>query len=558
MSKLHLPQDDDPRYPRWDYDKLTETYRISQEIIEQLSPEAVNELFNAGDEQGLEVILDLIVEEAYNVLYGQAPKKTITSSNLGYLDKLSDSFEESLRCSNLNYFITSVLPEFELANHHLQWGELIQRYKYLGVLASRGHGKSFYFSNAYQAWQLYRFKPKNNSSAEQSKRKGYLFSFSITQAIDLLTILKDTIEDTDILRERLYNKNSWSKQEITCKNKTNLKVKGFGSSVRGAHPYWITVDDGLKENVIYSQVQREKSTNYFHAVIMNMPIPGGPVTVAGTPMHSLDLYGDLKTKENWHVFEYPAIFPDGTILWPSMFSYYDLMEKRKSQGNLIFSRELLCRPITSDSTIFPIDILNTALYHMEEYTLVENRESFKVKFRNVVVGCDFAISSSTGADNLCYTVFGIDEMEKMWLIYRWHRKGVSYAEQIAKLKQINANFRPDVMVMENNVMQQIFVQGAQAENLPVIGHTTGVSKNDLRVGLPGLAIMFERGTFKIPMGNQESKDFADTAILQFSSIAFTEKGLQGVGEHDDIPLSFYLATIGARNLSAGQFRYDFV
>lgn len=557
MSKLFLPNDN-LKYPHWDYDKLLETYRISEEIIEQLSPEAVNELFNAGDESTFEAILDMIVEEAYNVLYGQNPSNIIQASNLGYLDKLSESFEESLRCSNLNYFITSVLPEFELNFHHLDWGELIMKYKYLGVLASRGHGKSYYFSNAYPIWQLYRYKPKNNSSHEQSKRKGYLFSFSITQAVDLLTILRETIEDTDILRDRLFNKNAWSKTEITCKNKTSLKVKGFGSSVRGAHPGWIIIDDGLKENVIYSKVQREKSTNYFHAVIMNMIVPGGPVTVVGTPMHSQDLYGDLKTKENWHVFEYPAIFPDGRILWPSMFSYADLMEKRKSQGNLIFSRELLCRPITSDSTIFPIEILNTALYRMEEYTLVENRESFKVKFNRVVMGCDFAISSATGADNLCYTVFGIDDMEKMWLLYVYHRKGVSYGEQMAKIKQINANFRPDIIVMENNVMQQIFVEGALKENLPVMGHTTGVKKNDLREGLPGLAIMFERGTFKIPTGNQQSKDFADTAILQFSSIAFTEKGLQGVGEHDDIPLSFYLSTIGARNLSAGQFRFDFM
>ena len=556
MSKILLPNQN--LFPHWDYDKLIETYRISQEIIEQLSPEAVNELFNATDGKGYEDILDTIVEETYNAIYGQNQRNAIQSSSLGYLDKLSDSFEESLRCSNLNYFITSVLPEFELNAHHILWGELIQKYKYLGVLAARGHGKSFYYSNAYPIWQLYRYKPLNTSSAEQSKRKGYLFSFSITQAVDLLSVLKDTIEDTDILRDRLYSKNSWSKTEIGCKNKTNLKVKGFGSSVRGAHPGWIVVDDGLKENVIYSQSQREKSTSYFHAVIMNMIVPGGPVTVVGTPMHNLDLYGDLKTKENWHVFEFPAIFPDGSILWPNMFSYSDLMEKRKSQGNLIFSRELLCRPITSDSTIFPIEILNTALYRMDEYTLVENRESFKVKFNKVVVGCDFALSSSTGADYLCYTVFGIDDMEKMWLLYVYHRKGVSYAEQIAKLKQINANFRPDIMVMENNVMQQIFVEGSLKENLPVMGHTTTSKKNDLREGLPGLAIMFERGTFKIPTGNQQSKDFADTAILQFSSIAFTEKGLMGIDEHDDIPLSMWLATIGAKNLSAGQFRYDFM
>jgi hypothetical protein len=43
--------------------------------------------------------------------------------------------------------------------------------------------------------------------------------------------------------------------------------------------------------------------------------------------------------------EYLAIYPDGRILWENRWNYTDLMDKRQSQGNLIFSRELLCRPI---------------------------------------------------------------------------------------------------------------------------------------------------------------------------------------------------------------------
>jgi len=549
----------DLKFPKWDYDKLIETYRISQEIVEQLSPEAINELLSGSDsEKSIEDILDIIVEEAYNVMYGQNPPKTIQSSTFGYLDKLSDSFEESLRCSNLNYFITSVLTEFDQNWHHCEWGDLVQRYKYLGILAARGLGKSFFFSNAYQAWQLYRYKPIDNSSREQTKRKGYLFSFSITQAVDLLSILKDTIEDNDILRERLYSKNSWSKTEITCKNKTNLKVKGFGSSVRGAHPWWVTVDDGLKENVLYSQVQREKSTNYFHAVLMNMIMPGGQVIAVGTPFHNEDLYGDLKTKENWHVFEYPAIFPDGKILWPEMADYNTLMEKKKSQGTLIFSRELLCRPITSDSTIFPIEILNTAFFNMGDMTLVENRESYKKKFDKIVVGADFAISSTVGADYSVFGVWGVDEQNKMWLMHFWRKKGASYAEQIAKLKSINANFNPDLMFLEKNQMQQIFVEGAMSEGLPVMGHTTTSQKNDLKQGLPSLAILFERGMFKIPTGDQYSRDVRDLFITEFSSVAFTDKGLMATNGHDDTAMMTYISVECNRYVGAGQFRYDFL
>ena len=89
-----------------------------------------------------------------------------------------------------------------------------------------------------------------------------------------------------------------------------------------------------------------------------MLVPGGQIIVVGTPFHASDLYGDLKSKsktatgsdKGWFMIEYPAIFPDGRILWPQRWSFADLMEKRTTQGNIIFSRENLCRPITNESS----------------------------------------------------------------------------------------------------------------------------------------------------------------------------------------------------------------
>ena len=543
-----------------DYNKLHETYRIAEDIISQLTPEATLELWNsAGSENDIDQMFNLIADETYKVLYGETvDRKAIQSSQLGYLDMLSESIDETLRCENLNYFITSVLPDFEINWHHVQWGEIAMKHPKFCILASRDGGKSYFFSMAYPAWQLYRFKPKNNTSSEQMNKRGFLFSFSALQAIDLLAILKENIEDIDVLKDRLYNKDSWSKTDITCKNRARLTTKGFGSAARGAHPGWIIVDDGLKDNVLYSSVQRQKNIDYFHAVIMNMITPNGQVGVVGTPFHGGDLYGDLKIKPNWFVYEYPGIFPNGDILWAKKWNYEALMEKRKSQGNLIFSREILCRPITSDSTIFPIEILNNAFYRMEDMILVENRESYKIKFDKVVVGSDFAISSSVGADYSVFGVWGIDEKERMWLMHFWRKKGASYDEQLAKLKSINANFRPDLMMLEKNQMQQIFVEGAVKENLPVKGHTTGTQKNDLRKGLPGLAIMFERGMFKIPQGNQYSKDVGDLFVTEFSSVAFTDKGLMATDGHDDIAMMSWISVECARNITINEFKFDFV
>jgi hypothetical protein len=554
----------DDIFPHWDFGKINETHRLAREIIETLTPEAIDELFGSADEQGLDQIYQTIMQETYGVVYGTQDYnkgKTVTSETFGYLDKLTTSVDETLRCENLTYFITSVLPDFDMAVHHLQWSDIYMRIKRFAILAARDHGKSYFFSNAVPAWQMYKFKGKAGKTPIERNNRGFLFSFSIQQAIDLLDILKENIEGNDILRERLYTKEKWNKTDIVCKNKARLTVKGFGSSVRGAHPAWIMVDDGLKDNVIYSKMQRDKSINYFHSVIMNMIVPNGPVGLVGTPFHNQDLYGDLKTKKVWKVFEFPAIFPDGTVLWPERWNFEGLLEKKESQGNLIFSRELLCRPITSDSTIFPIEILNYSMFNMDNFTLVTGRENYPKKFDTVVTGCDFAISGSVGADYSVFLTFGIDELDRMWLMHVYRAKGASYAEQMAMLKHINIEFRPDLMLLEKNQFQQIFAQEAERQGLPVMGHQTDGRKNDLREGLPGLAIMFERSKFKVPVGDQRSKDFSDEMITEFSSVAFTEeKGLQATHGHDDICMAWWIACEAAKMITAGGvfgFNYDF-
>lgn len=549
-----------------------ECLSIVDEIIDSMDDKGILELMS-GSDGDLDYVLDCLLKDTFQVMYTGNPHIDFAPR---YTDRLSQSVEEILRCKNLAYFITSVLPDFQLSWHHLEWCDLVHRYNKLCVEAARDHGKSFFYSNAYAAWQLYKYaKPKGTQfSARPTKsnsNRGYLFSFSLQQSVDLMEILKNTIEGNDILKERLYpdskdKSGAWASTNIVCRNGARLTCKGFGSSVRGAHPYWIVVDDGLKDNVIYSQLQRQKSIDYFHSVIMNMLVPGGQIIVVGTPFHASDLYGDLKSKsihatgnkKGWFVIEYPAIFPDGRILWPQRWSFFDLMDKKATQGNIIFSRENLCRPITNESSIFPLKVLERSLVRMENYVLVRNRDDFPIKFNKVVVGCDFSISANVGADYTVFTVWGVDdETGERWLLHFYRDKGKTFHEQMQVLKGINVRFRPDTMILEQNTFQQIFVQESDKQGLPVIGHTTGIDKYDLKTGWPGLAIDFERGKIHIPIGDKYSQDVKDLIFSDLGSVAFTDKGLESVGENDDISSSFWLAKLGANLITTG-FKYTFL
>lgn len=538
--------------------KIDETFRIMDEIVDNLDDNGLREIFG-GTNKDIDELYKIILDETYKVTYGE---QTDIKNKLGYFDHITGQIEETLCTENLTYFITSKLPNFELNWHHLEWGDIAQRYDKANVIAARDHGKSYFWSNAYPVWKAWRYKkldnPRGRKDLAMSKR-GYLFSFSQQQAIDLLDIIKGTVEEHDELRERLYpgKGDGWAKTDVTFKNGARITTKGFGSSVRGAHPGYIIVDDGLKDNVIYSSVQRKKSIDYFHAVIMNMIIPKGQVIVVGTPFHTNDLYGDLKSKKGWHVREYPAIFPDGRVLWRDRWDLQNLLDKRETQGNLIFSRENLVKPVTNESTIFPEEVIKRAYVGMESYRFVNNRHAYARKFDHVVTSVDFSISSNVGADYTVITTSGIDDKGVIWLMNITRFKGKKFAEQLSAMKAINQAFRPDVMVLENNVFQQIFVDEGERFGLPVEGHTTGSNKYDLTHGLPGLAILFEQGKIKIPRGDQASIDMSDMLANELMSVTWTEKGLEGVGEHDDMAMSLWLNSIAAKKATTG-FSFKFL
>jgi phage terminase large subunit-like protein len=234
------------------------------------------------------------------------------------------------------------------------------------------------------------------------------------------------------------------------------------------------------------------------------------------------------------------------------------MEKRANQGNLIFSREILCKPVTNESSIFPMHVIQRSYVGMQDYTFVRSKDAYKQKFDRIVMSCDFSISANVGADYSVFFVAGIDSNEVIWLMHMTRFKGKTFSEQIGTIKSLNHSFQPDIIVMENNVFQQIFVQESDKLGMPVIGHTTTASsKNNLEFGLPGLALLYERGKMRCPRGNQESIDIADTIENELSSVTWTDKGIQGTSEHDDCAMSLFLLSIAARKATTG-FSFKFL
>lgn len=114
-----------------------ECLSIVDEIIDGMDDKGILELMS-GSGGDLDYVLDGLLQDTFQVMYTGNPHIDFAPR---YTDRLSQSVEEILRCKNLTYFITSVMPDFQLSWHHLEWGDLVHRYKKLCIEAARDHGK---------------------------------------------------------------------------------------------------------------------------------------------------------------------------------------------------------------------------------------------------------------------------------------------------------------------------------------------------------------------------------------------------------------------------------
>lgn len=545
--------------------QLDDVYHIVDDMLDNLDEQSVNEL-TKGSAQDVEHILDILIDETASVIASK--NNGLNTSSFGYLDKFSSSIEETLRCKSLNYFILSCLPDFILGWHNIEWSNLIQINRLLCILAARDHGKSYHFSFAYPIWQMYRYQgkgtPLNPVPKEfQMAREGLLVTNEFGLARHLLSIIKEEIEQNEILRARLMpdsKRDGWGAEKIVCKNGASLAIKSANSKIRGYHPTYIILDDFLNESSLYSQDQRDKYWNTFSGVLMPALSPGGQMLIVGTPFFERDLYAQLKDSGKFKVYEYPAIFPDGTLLFPQRHTFNSLMEKKAILGSLIFSREILVKPISDAASIFPYDILRNSIKGQDSVDVVMNIDSSPRKYTKVVVGCDFAVSSNVGADYSVFTILGVDELGMLHIINCWRKKGANYGQQIAALKKINNDFRPDVMYAEDNGMQQIFIQMMEDANLPVVGKTTNaVNKKSLYHGVPSLAVLFETGRVKFPYGTQRAKNLTDLYFGELNSITYIQDTgkLESVSQHDDCGMSLWNAVRAAKG-NMEDFDFSFV
>jgi len=528
--------------------QLNNTIHYAEEIIRNLSPKALQELLSGYENDVEHLFTEIILQTSNIVNYNET---SIDSEKLGFLSNLEVSMDEQLKIISYNYFKTTCLQNFNQGSRNLEWGNQIQMFPKSAYLCERGSGKSYEFCYAFPLWRLYSFNRPNFYTKDTIDNRNRKETMIITNESSLgknhMSKIVEEIKYNDILAEKINptGKAELNKEGVISETGSLLKLRTFGSSgIRGNHIGACVVDDFLDKSALYSKEQRSKFSEVFFAEIISIVEPEGHLIVSGTPFHEKDLYNELKNDDSFAVFEYPGIFPDGTILAPDRYTFKHLMTLKQSLGSIVFAREHLVCPVSDSSSLFPWEYLEKAFINMEMVDFVENIESYPFKMVKVGIGCDFAISGAIGADNSVFSVVGIDAADNYHLIHVTKLHGASHNEQVSTIVSLNQRFKPNKITAESNGFQSILIDLVRQRGVKNIETftTTAGNKKDLYLGLPSLSAIFERGQMKIPYKEGKTRDTANWVCGEFNSVSFNEDNgkLESVGEHDDAPMSIFM------------------
>jgi len=457
-------------------------------------------------------------------------------------------FASMLR-ESLPLFAKEVLG-LTIGEHMLEWGELANENDRIGIIAARDHGKSTFWTYAYPIWravfdpgcEVYLFAKTMEASIEYLSI--ILYGRNNLQGLVDIASLAHLVPSQEAIKKDPKLRLNMSDVRLT--NGSRIRCMSWGKATRGRHPKYVVCDDVLTDEDLWSETTRRKNIEYFKSAIVNMPPPDGQLVVVGTPFHAVDLYGWIAKNKRYFFKRYPGIVREGgkeRALFPWRWSLTNLRKKRMEIGNISFAREIMCEPVTDDVSIFPSHLFpplfDTTL------RLRPTRSEIRARGWMVYMGVDLALSASVGADFTVLFVLAKDRQGNRFILDIVRSKGLPFRKQLDLIAQVAKRYEPNLIFIEANLFQRVFSdEMRRTSDLPVkpfVTHAT--NKNPLDRGIPSLRILLENQKYTIAHDPKDAYtcEAIDTWISEATQFGFVDGKLQGIGEHDDTVMAWWLA-----------------
>jgi hypothetical protein len=458
-----------------------------------------------------------------------------------------------------------------VAMHHEQWSELIVKNIELSeredrvrntmcVLAPRDHGKSAWFAYALPIWLGDQIFPGEYGAIVGEGDIAWTHLKHIKQGTPDKS-LRGILNTPEIAHLKKPTKEGWTKDLICLSNGTEIFAKGAKSGWRGKHPRWLVVDDFLAQECVYSPTERKRALDSLVGVML--PMVRGPVFIDGTPMHTEDIYFGHCKKEKAFIFvSFPALYTDKetgkeTALWPQRFSVEQLYHIRDHEvGPLVFSREYMCKPISSLSSLFPEELFQPPVI-AEDLVLRPDRKWLNEVIVASFIAADIGISANIGADYTVLWVVGIDAHGNRYILDALRRRGLGFRGIIREFISMGVEFGVDAGIIESNQAQAFVGQEAIIDSpFPIEMRQTGSEKHMLDRGIPMLRLLIEQKKYFLPCGDQYSKRLMNQFIHELQSFTIEDGRVICTARHDDLVMAAWLLEMLLRKMCFGGAWFD--
>ena len=431
---------------------------------------------------------------------------------------------------DFKYFFEEICGKYDekmpwiLTKFHEEWFNLSENNSKTCIIASRDHGKSVFY-RVYLLWKM----------AYNPGTEVLFFSHSQHQSIEHMAKMNELIETIPAL-QHLKPARGWAKQKFKFTNKSSISAMSVGKAVRGAHPQIVVLDDILSSE---AQTQLKHISSWFYTALLPVLHHTAQLCIVGTPFSYTDLYSELKKLKSYAVREYPAINEQtGKPLFPERWSLDALNERRNDMTSIAFTREYLCKPIASDASLFPEEVLE----RVKDDSLALSYYPDTDQELNYYIGWDPAISANRKADYTCMMVIAMDENRHKRIVHTHHEKGMDFSSQIDKIIELNARFNPVIIELETNNFAMAFNQVlAEISDLPIKPFNMSRMKKEALIHT--LQLHFEQGHLIIPYKDEAgTRRKMNTLLTELSTFTMLDNGrMESLGGHDDMVMALALS-----------------
>ena len=394
---------------------------------------------------------------------------------------------------SLSAFCFRVL-QLDMGEFHQELCDVVENNRMCVVMAPRQHGKTEVGTIAQALWRAY---------YGHDGELILMVSSVADQASAIMDRFRHYIENNGVLRERLMPDNTykekWGSTQVACKNGVSVRSSGLSSKIRGLPVNYLMLDDVLRDDV--GSTGKTKKL-FFEVVMPTVSATKGTLSVVGTPQSFIDLLHELyDAKGNgFEKRKFSAVILDEAgewhhPLWPNKYGLEELEKVKNTVGNVAWSKEYMCKPVSGGSSLFPYSLIEKSIRKSlgENTTIKEGAQYY--------LGCDIALSSKSGAD---FSVFMVGEREKegapLKVVKILRFKGKPLDEQANIVNDLNDRFHFTKIYVEQaglgyDFPNKLIQNYSNLSNCVFPFKTTRKEKERI---LGGLEISFRNGSLLLP------------------------------------------------------------